>query len=192
MVKFDRQAVAETLEPGEQIVYLTGRLVDGTPLAGMDTIMVLGEKASESAGDTLDMTLSELADAFLAMAMFDNDLSSSYDTVEGADEEVAVEEAVAFALFEAGDIIGELGAENFTNEESATALSNEIDFALAMMDEGLITEALNVLENNVLERTNGCAEIGSPDENDWITTYEGQVEVHPLIMDAIEFLESLI
>jgi len=61
-----------------------------------------------------------------------------------------------------------------------------------MIFEGLFAEALEVLENDILKRTNGCAEFGEPDENDWITTYEGQSEVYPLILEAIELLESLI
>jgi len=41
MVKFDRPQVIEMLEPGEQLIYLMGRLSDGTPLAGIDIIQVL-------------------------------------------------------------------------------------------------------------------------------------------------------
>ena len=41
MIKFDRQEVIEVLEPGEQIVYLTGRLYDETPLTGIDLIRVI-------------------------------------------------------------------------------------------------------------------------------------------------------
>jgi hypothetical protein len=155
MVKFARQQVAEVLEVGEQIVYLAGRLADGTLFAGIDTIQVLASK--------------------------------------GGEEAIAAEEAAGFTLLEAAERINELDPENFNNEDSATALTNEIDFVLSLIyDEGLLTEALYVLENDILERTNGCADIGEPDENDWITTYEGQGEVYPLIVEAIELLESLI
>jgi hypothetical protein len=155
MVKFARQQVAEVLEVGEQEVCLTGRLSDGTALAGIDTIRVLDYR--------------------------------------GGEEAIAAEEAAGFTLFEASERIDELDPENFTNEDSATELTNEIDFVLSLIyDEGLLTEALYILENDILERTNGCADIGEPDDNDWITTYEGQGEVYPLIVEAIELLESLI
>ncbi|MFX0194903.1 MAG: hypothetical protein ACFFCW_02180 [Candidatus Hodarchaeota archaeon] len=41
-------------------------------------------------------------------------------------------------------------------------------------------------------KTNGCANIGKPDENNWIATHEGQGLVYHLIVEAIELLESLI
>jgi len=108
------------------------------------------------------------------------------------EELIAAEEAAGFTLLEASERINELDPENFSNEDSAAALTNEIDFVLSLIDDELYTEALDVLESDILERTNGCANIGEPDENDWITTYEGQGEVYPLIVEAIELLESLI
>ena len=54
------------------------------------------------------------------------------------------------------------------------------------------TEALAKLQNDILERTNGCADVGEPDQNDWIRTYEGQGLVYPLIVEAIELLEIFI
>ena len=165
MVKFDRKAVAETLEPGEQIVNLTGRLADGTQLAGMDTIRVLAGKGAKKGEQEFDLDVE-------------------------SDGWVVVEEA-AFSLFEASDVIEALEPENFRNKKSAAKLSNEIDLALGMIDGGLYEDALDVLENDILKRTDGYAEFGEPDKNDWITTYEGQVEVYPLIMEAIELLESL-
>ena len=41
MVKFDLQELIEVLEPGEQIIDLTGRLWDGKPIAGFDFIRVI-------------------------------------------------------------------------------------------------------------------------------------------------------
>ena len=41
MVKFDREELIEVLEPGEQIIDLTGRLWDGRPIAGFDFIRVI-------------------------------------------------------------------------------------------------------------------------------------------------------
>jgi len=41
MVKFNLQEIMEVLEPGEQIIDLTGRLWDGRPIAGFDFIRVI-------------------------------------------------------------------------------------------------------------------------------------------------------
>ena len=89
------------------------------------------------------------------------------------------------------EIIRELGPENFANSQSAAALVDDVDFALAMLGVGLPSETQNALENDIPGRTNGWAESGGPDEDGWITTYEGQAEVYPLITEAIELLESL-
>jgi hypothetical protein len=104
---------------------------------------------------------------------------------------IAVEEAAIFTLFEASDRIYELDPKNFNNEDSIILLTNDIDVVITMIDEGLHTEALDKLQNDILKRTNGCADIGEPDENDWIRTYEGQGLVYPLIVEAIELLEGL-
>lgn len=72
------------------------------------------------------------------------------------------------------------------------AQANHIDTALWMVTDGLLTEAQDVLENEVLERTDGCFNRGVADDDDWITTCEGQAEVYPLVLETIELLESLV
>lgn len=115
------------------------------------------------------------------------------DEVDRSDDErIAVEEATVFTFFEASDRIYGLDPKNFNNEDSIIVLTNEIGIVLAMIDEGLHIEALDKLHDDILERTDGCANIGEPDENDWIRTYEGQGLVYPLIVEAIELLESLL
>ena len=64
---------------------------------------------------------------------------------------------------------------------------------------GLVTSVIRAYpdnppagEDDISGKTNGCATGGSPDKNDWITTCDGQNQVYPLIMEAIELLENLI
>ena len=40
-------------------------------------------------------------------------------------------------------------------------------------------------------KTNGCAEQGEPDRNDWIITCQGQSHVYPLVIETIEHVRSL-
>lgn len=101
------------------------------------------------------------------------------------------QEAVGFMLFETDFIISELGLENFNSEESAIGLTNTIDAIFVMLDEGLYFEALVVLDNDVLQRTDGCANTDQPDEDDWIKSFEGQVLLYPLIIETIGLLENL-
>jgi len=70
-------------------------------------------------------------------------------------------------------------------------LINKIEATLVMIEEGLYAEALDKLEHDILKKTDGYAETGAPDKTDWIVDCEAQAEVYPLIVYAIEFLESI-
>ena len=72
------------------------------------------------------------------------------------------------------------------------ALINKIEAALAQLDEGLYQNLLDKLKNDILKKTDGCANTGQPDKNDWILTCEDQQKVYPLVLRAIELLERLI
>lgn len=78
------------------------------------------------------------------------------------------------------------------NPTNKNALTNKINAALAMIDQGLYQEARDKLENDISGKTDGCAEAGSPDKNDWIRDCVSQNEVYPLVMEAIELLDNLI
>ncbi len=103
-----------------------------------------------------------------------------------------------------------LDPNSLKNSNMKNALINKIEAALAMIDEGQYQEAmskmesatsekanrsyegaLNKLENDILAKTNGCAETGEPDRNDWIITCEGQEQVYPLVIETIEYVRSL-
>ena len=47
------------------------------------------------------------------------------------------------------------------------------------------------MENDILEKMDGCADANEPDKNDWIKTCEEQGQIYPLIMETIEYVESL-
>ena len=101
-----------------------------------------------------------------------------------------VESSLQCTLADAVDI--ELAPESLKNENLKNALLNKINEALQMIDEGLYKNALNKLENDILQKTNGCSETGQPDKNDWIVTCEEQSKVYPLVIETIEHIRSLI
>ena len=117
-------------------------------------------------------------------------LQTTADT--GGDDAFDVEEAVGFMLFEASEIINELDSESFNNEESAFELACAINEVFTMLDEGMYFEVMVILEGDILERMDGCANIGEPDEDDWITSSEGQALLYPLVTETIELLESML
>jgi cytochrome c peroxidase len=114
------------------------------------------------------------------------------ETDKSFDERIDTEEDFAFAIFETAGIIDELGPENFKNEKSALKLQFDLDAVLGLLDEGMYIEAQMLLETDILERVNGCVYSGRPDSDDWITSYEGQLLVYPVLLEASELLASLI
>ena len=56
---------------------------------------------------------------------------------------------------------------------------------------GRYEEALNKLQNDILQKTDGCAETGEPDKNDWIITCEEQGELYLLVIETIEHVKGL-
>jgi hypothetical protein len=195
MVKFDREQLVHILGPGEQIVEVFGRLNDGSLFFGIDTIRVVGTGGTTAAEPEVESLVSQEntaptqtepttteAEAVDTGASEDRSASEAFDVREG----------VAFMLLEACQTISELPPENFDSEESAIELTTTIDAMFAMLDDGLYFEALLVLDNDVLQRLDGCANTGQPDEDDWITSVEGQALLYPLVIETIELLESLL
>lgn len=71
-------------------------------------------------------------------------------------------------------------------------MANHIDTAPWMVIDGLLTEAQDVLENEVLETTDGLFKHGVADDDDWVTSVEAQGLLYPRIVETIELLESLL
>ena len=105
---------------------------------------------------------------------------------------ISCEDAAAMTLVETVDTVNEIDPNSLKNENLSNVLTNKINAALAMIDEGYYEDALDKLENDILQKTNGCAETGEPDRNDWVETCEEQSQVYPLVIEAIELLERLI
>jgi hypothetical protein len=84
-----------------------------------------------------------------------------------------------------------LEPDSLKNENMKNALLNKIDAAMKMIDQANYTGALSKLENDILQKTNGCADTGKPDKNDWIITCEQQSQIYPLILETIEHIKTL-
>jgi hypothetical protein len=100
-----------------------------------------------------------------------------------------VESSMQGTLLDAVDIM--LDPNSLKNENAKNALLNKIDAALNMIEEANYIGALNKLQNDILTKTNGCADMGQPDKNDWIITCEQQNEIYPLIIETIEHVKAL-
>jgi len=100
-----------------------------------------------------------------------------------------VESSLQVTLAEAVDIM--LDPETLKNKNMKNALLNKINAVQGMIADGLYAEALDKLENDILQKTDGCAETGQPNKNDWIINCEGQSVLYPLVIETIEHVRSL-
>lgn len=101
-----------------------------------------------------------------------------------------VESSLQCTLAGAVEIV--LEPKNLKSENLKEHYINKIKTAQEMIDSGNLTSALNKLENDILQKTNGCDETGEPDKNDWVITCEEQSQVCSLIIETIEYVKSLI
>ena len=100
-----------------------------------------------------------------------------------------VESSLQCTLAEAVEIT--LETKNLKSKNLKKPYINKINIAQELIDSGNFTGALSKLENDILQKTNGCAETGEPDKSDWIITCEEQSEVYSLIIETIEYVKSL-
>ena len=53
-------------------------------------------------------------------------------------------------------------------------------------------EVMVIFDGDILEKIDDCANIGEPDKDDWITSFEGQGLLYPLVTESIELLDSIL
>jgi hypothetical protein len=179
------------------IVYLNGTGSwdpDDDPLSFSWDFESIPEGSLAEIVDPTAETTSFLADMVgtyeVSLVVNDGTLDSDPDTV--IVEAIHPKDAAQETLIILREVIAELPVESLKNKNSSNALINKIDATLAMIEEGLYGEALDKLENDILRKTDGCAETGAPDRNDWIVTCDEQEEVYLLVLRTIELLARLI
>ena len=109
-----------------------------------------------------------------------------------ADLSPVIDTAIA-TLQGARDKVDEFDSSIFSNKNNRTNLTKWIDEVITQIEEGLYTDALSKLQGgSVLGKTDGCADSGAPDNNDWILDCSSQDELYELLTQAIGCLEDII
>jgi hypothetical protein len=183
-----------------------------------DQVFLNGADSTDANGDLLTYNwfmvsqpagpAATLSDANTQQASFAADLSGTYvvgltvndgfvdsDQVNANVEVITQQTAITETLGETSYTVNEIVEtipESFKNTHLAGSLTNKINAALAMIDDGEYAAALDKLQNDILTKTDGCATGGSPDKNDWIKTCAEQTQIYDLIMEAISYLNSLL
>jgi len=104
---------------------------------------------------------------------------------------ISFQDAITETLQDTTAAVNSIDINVLKNKNMQNALTNKINAALKLVDQGQYEEALNKLQNDILSKTNGCADTGSPDKNDWIKDCDSQNQIYPLIVEAIEHLMNL-
>ncbi len=156
------------------------------------------------ASKPVDSTLVALTNSTSVTASFTPDIAgifvvnltvndgTVYSTPDSAS--IAVVSQETQAIIEAQEVIDIINAIDpglFKNPKNANALTNQIIAMIGMIENGDYTNALNKA-NSILKKTDGCANGGAPDKNDWIKSCETQILVYSGLQDVIFYLEALI
>ena len=91
-------------------------------------------------------------------------------------------------LLEASTTINALPASAFKNANMANTLTNKINAVLQLIEQGQYAAARDKLQNDILNKTDGCASTGTPDKNDWILDCASQTQIDVLIREALQRL----
>ncbi len=105
---------------------------------------------------------------------------------------ITVVNAITQILSDTMNVINNIPPAALKNPNMANALTNKINAVLKMIEKEQYQGALNKLTNDILTKTDGCANAGDPDQNDWIITCAEQDAVYSLIMEAIGIVQNQI
>jgi hypothetical protein len=178
-----------------------------------ETVFLDGSDSNDENGDPLtyswsfasmpEGSLAELSDPTVAQTSFVADEVGTFVVslvvndgfVDSKPANVTIEaiscvDAGVQVLLDLIEAIRNLDESSLKNRNMKTPLINKINAVLSKVENGFYEEAVDKLQNDLLQKTNGCAEISEPDRNDWLITCEAQNQIYPLIMNAIAFLEN--
>ena len=181
-----------------------------------DTVSLDGSGSTDTNGDLLTYSWSFVSKPAGSLAEFTNPTSTqpSFVADEPGDYVVSLvvndgfvdsdaanvtitaishkEEAIK-ALLESIDVVNNMDQGILKNGNlTRDSMINKINAVLGIINQENYVTAIGKLENDILERINGCIVSGVPDNDDWIITCEGQGQVYPLISEARGHLQNLI
>ncbi|UJS17316.1 MAG: PKD domain-containing protein [Candidatus Jettenia sp.] len=179
-----------------------------------DTVTINGSGSTDGNGDNLtyqwsfssvpDGSLAGIANPTAITTTFVPDKAGTYvvqlvvnDGIVDSDPstvqvQVIDEQTAAIqAIQDCEQVIASLNPNVFKNANMQNTLINKLNAVIANIEAGNYEDALGQLKNDVLGKTDGCADSGSPDKNDWIKDCAAQGSVYPCIQHSIVVVEGL-
>ena len=139
-----------------------------------------------------DFYVDQAGDYVASLTVSDGILNSGPSTV--LITAITVENSISASLIHTVEDINAIQDSDFANPNLRNALTNQLNAVLNMVDHGNYSGALSKLVNDVLQKTDGCAEAeeGSPDVNDWITSCDMQILINSQVTETIELIQRLV
>jgi uncharacterized repeat protein (TIGR01451 family) len=87
--------------------------------------------------------------------------------------------------------INAMDRHDFRNRHNKRVLTGKLNAVIFKIEREHYLSAIRTLENDVLRKTDGCAEHGHVDFTDWIIKCDAQASVYPLLIEVIDILETM-
>jgi hypothetical protein len=88
--------------------------------------------------------------------------------------------------------VGQTGGKAFKNSSSQEVLINKVQVVKKQIMNGAYSEALEKLQGDILQKTDGCVVNGVMDKNDWVTNCDIQKQFYWAIHEIMVLLNILI
>ena len=119
----------------------------------------------------------------------DGSVDSSPATVEI--EVVRPREGLTLEIRGLQRVIEDLPLNAFKRSRLRNTLVNKLNAAIRSIRERKYSQVLQQLQDDILEKTNGCATFGRPDRNDWIINCPDQSKVYTPLLNLIAEVKAL-
>ena len=108
-------------------------------------------------------------------------------------EAISMQTKVTRDIHSSQQVIASIAPSTFKNATMQNAVLNKLNAVIASIEAGNYSNALGQLQNDILDKTNGCAtsKVPAPDKNDWILSCAAQNSVYQLLLNIIAEVKAL-
>ena len=104
---------------------------------------------------------------------------------------ISVQDVVFTKASELYDLVSAMDPDVFRNDGKKRKLLKKISVVLDRLAAERYRAALKKLQHEVLRKTDGCFTSDVPEKNDWVSDCDAQVQLYPVIKEAIALLKRL-
>jgi len=144
----------------------------------------------EVAGDTNRDLVVDMEDYTVMASAFDTcqgDPDSNMNTDLNGDKCTTASD---YALWTNLHLMDSVDVENFKSKKMKKVFTKKLNRVLRMINRGKYRAATSKLKRDIMDKTNGCNDNGSPDGNDWITDCQSQNDFYQFGVKTIEMINN--